>query len=77
MNKKKTSQLLSALLMFTFLLGIHKGKVALWEENDPEPVKVFPYRASMLPEEAQEQLRKGIRLESMEDLDRLIQAYLS
>lgn len=77
MKKKKISHLLSMLLAFTFLLGIHDGKVALWQEDDPKPVKVFPYRASMLPDDAQEQLKKGIRIESMEDLDRLIEAYLS
>ena len=77
MNKKKISSLLSMALAFVFLLGIHEGKVALWQEDDPEPVKIFPYRASMLPDEAQEQLRKGIRIESMEDLDRLIEIYLS
>lgn len=77
MKKKKISHLLSMLLAFTFLLGIHDGKVALWQEDDPKPVKVFPYRASMLPDDAQEQLKKGIRIESMEDLDRLIEAYFS
>lgn len=77
MNKKKISHFLSTMLLFIFLLGIHDGKVALWQEDDPEPVKIFPYRASLLPDEAQEQLRKGIRIESMEDLDRLIEAYLS
>ena len=77
MKKKYFSHIFSMLLVFTFLLGIHEGKIALWQEDDPKPVKVFPYRASMLPEEAREQLKKGIRIESMEDLDRLIEIYLS
>lgn len=77
MKKKTITHLLSMALAFTFLLGIHNGKVALWEEDDPKPVKVFPYRASMLPKEAQEQLRKGVRIESMAELNRLVEAYLS
>lgn len=68
---------LSVLLLAVYLLGIHDGKIALWSGDDPEPVRVFPYSASMLPQEARAYLEKGIPINSMAELDRLIEAYLS
>ena len=77
MRKRALSQFLCCALLAVYLLGIHKGKVALWQGDDPEPVQVFPYSASMLPKDAREQLKAGIPIDSMEDLNRLIEAYLS
>lgn len=77
MKKKILSHLLSIALVAVYLLGIHDGKIALWEGDDPEPVQVFPYRASMLPAEARKLLEKGIPIESMEELRQLAEQYLS
>lgn len=77
MKKRIASQLLCCVLLAIYLLGIHDGKVALWSGDDPEPARVFPYSASMLPEEARSMLEKGIPINSMEDLNRLMEAYLS
>lgn len=76
MNVKRII-LLYSIAVFSFLLGIHDGKVALWYRDDPEPVQVFPYSASSLPLADQEALRHGIHIESKEDLIRLIEDYLS
>lgn len=77
MKKRKLSQLLCCALLSLYLLGIHDGKIALWSGDDPEPVKVFPYSASMLPEDARKQLEAGIPINSMDELRRLAEAYLS
>jgi hypothetical protein len=77
MKKSVMSQLLCCALLAVYLLGIHDGKVALWYGDDPEPARVFPYSASMLPDEARTLLEKGIPINSMEDLNRLMEAYLS
>lgn len=77
MKKKQLLHLLCTALLSVYLLGIHDGKIALWSGDDPEPVRVFPYSVSLLPEDARKQLEIGIPIESMEDLDRLIEAYLS
>lgn len=77
MKKRVMSQLLCCTLLAVYLLGIHDGKVALWSGDDPEPAQVFPYRVSMLPKEARELLEQGIPINSMEDLNRLMEAYLS
>ena len=65
------------LALAVYLLGVHDGKIALWEGDDPEPIRVFPYRASMLPQDARERLEEGIPIDSMEDLRKLAEAYLS
>lgn len=77
MKKKTIARLLSAVWIATFLLGIHDGRIALWKGDDPEPMRIFPYSAATLPKEEQQRLRDGIRIESMAELQRLLEAYLS
>ena len=77
MKKRIISQFLCCALLAVYLLGIHDGKVALWSGDDPEPETVFPYHVSMLPKEARELLEQGIPINSMEELNRLIETYLS
>ena len=77
MKKRNLSQILCCALLAVYLLGIHEGKIALWRGDDPEPVKVFPYSASMLPEEAQQKLKAGVPINSISELKRLAEAYLS
>lgn len=64
-------------LFFGFLLGIHEGKIALWKNEDPQPVKVFPFYAKFLPSADRRALEEGIRFESVEDLQRLLTDYMS
>jgi hypothetical protein len=77
MKKSVTTQLLCCALMAVYLLGVHDGKVALWSGDDPEPTRVFPYSVSLLPEDARTLLEQGIPINSMDDLNRLMEAYLS
>ena len=60
-----------------FLIGIHQGNIALWKDDDPKPVKVFPYRAELLPEADQKQLAKGIRVENAQQLTRYLEDLMS
>ena len=64
-------------LIFTFLLGIHEGCVALWQLPEKEPIAVFPYQARMLPEEDRKALEGGIYIEDEQSLHRLLEDYLS
>lgn len=77
MKKRTIAHLLSAAWIASFLLGIHEGRIALWKGEDPEPVKVFPYSVATLPKEEQQRLRDGIRIGSVSELERLLEAYLS
>ena len=73
----KKWNLLPAFLLFGFLLGIHNGKIALWKDDDPEPIRVFPYQASLLPEKDQDALEQGIRIRDRSQLIRILEDYLS
>jgi hypothetical protein len=77
MKKRIASQLLCLMLAAGYLLGIHNGKIALWNGDDPNPIRVFPYSVSKLPEEARKMLEAGIPVESMEQLRQLAETYLS
>ena len=60
-----------------FLLGIQDGYIALWKDGCEKPVEVFPFQARLLPEADQKRLQEGIRIESAEELSRLMEDYLS
>ena len=73
---KKRSQLYLTLIL-SFILGIHGENIALWKPGQPEPVKVFPCQAAMLPEDARAALERGIEIDSLEQLEQLAENYLS
>jgi hypothetical protein len=73
----KNKKLLCNLLLFGFLLGIYEGKIALWRGEETKPLKVFPYQASMLPKADQKLLEKGIKIDSLSQLHKLLEDYLS
>ena len=66
-----------AAALFGFLLGIHNGCIALWEDGNPEPVKIFPYPAQYLPKADYQALEKGIRPGNDRELQQLLEDYLS
>ena len=68
---------LANIALFGFLLGIYEGKVALWKDNKKEPIKVFPYNASMLPEADQQRLKQWVHVDSLSELYALVEDYFS
>lgn len=77
MKHPRLRQQLCTLLLLGFLIGIHDGRIALWKDDSPEPWRIFPYPVSVLPEEDRNALKNGIRVDSMEDLNRLLENFLS
>lgn len=77
MRKTNLCHTLCAILLLGFLLGVRDGKIALWKDGASEPWRVFPYPVSVLPPETQQELKNGIRIDSMEDLDRVLENLLS
>ena len=75
--KKNKYRCLHLAVLLGFLLGIHEGYVALWKTGTDTPLRVFPYRAEMLPPADQKLLEKGIHLEDEGDLIKLLEDYLS
>ena len=58
-------------------LGLHNGYLAIFNEHDPDPVQVFPFRAESYPTVDQDALRHGIPITSQEALTRLLEDYCS
>lgn len=67
----------SILLMLMFLLGNHKGYLALWKEDRPEPFQIFPIAVDSLPQEDQAALETGITARSELELSSLLEDFLS
>jgi len=74
MKKKKYMALL---LLAGFILGSHKGYIALWRSGETMPAQVFPYPVSSLPLCDQEALNRGIRIEGGTELAQLLEDFLS
>ncbi|MGM9588960.1 MAG: hypothetical protein ACI3V0_02160 [Faecousia sp.] len=60
-----------------FLLGSHKGYLALWKEDSPEPCQIFPIKTSSLPESDRLNLEQGIPARSELELASLLEDFLS
>ena len=77
MKQKTASQILCCALLWSFLLGVHDGRLAMWKDDDPTPCKIFPCPVVVLPKNVQQQLKNGIALETIEDVNRLLENFLS
>lgn len=58
---KKRDWLL-ALSLAGYILGVSRGYVAVWKDEDPEPFLVTKMPVAMLPLKDVQALEKGIRL---------------
>lgn len=67
----------TAALALMFLLGNHKGYLALWKEDSPEPCQIFPVKVSSLPETDRQALSEGIIARSDLELSSLLEDFLS
>ena len=75
--KDCSQKTLCTLLLFMYLLGSHKGYLALWKEDRAEPFQIYPVRVSSLPETDQLSLEKGITARSDMELSSLLEDFLS
>ena len=74
---KKKLTMLYCITVLSFLLGVYKGKIALWKKGETEPVKVFPYSVALLPSKDRQLLEKGLEFDSLEELTKFAEDYLS
>ena len=68
---------LALMLALGFLLGIHEGRLTLWRDGEDRPEQVYDIQADSLPPADRLQLRRGIRVESREDVWLLLENYLN
>lgn len=64
-------------LFFTFLIGNYNGYIALWTGNSAKPDYVFPYSVASLPPADQTEVNNGIHITTRNELERLLEDYLS
>ena len=71
------TRICSILTAFMFLLGSHRGYLALWKEDRPEPFQIFSLQIASLPEQDQAALDSGITARSETELSSLLEDFLS
>ncbi len=72
---KGIHQICTMALLTGFLLGIHDGRVALWQDDDPQPIQVYDIPERTLPVADRLKLKEGIRVESREELWMLLENF--
>ncbi len=77
MKRPHPGRRLCAMILLGFLLGVQDGRIALWKDGEAHPWRVFPYPVSALPTETQQALKNGIRIDSSEELNQLLENLLS
>ena len=65
------------LLILGFLVGTYNGRIAVWEGNDPEPIRVYPCPVYLLPAKERSMLEKGIRISDMEDVRYFLENFMA
>lgn len=75
MMKKRSRS--GVILLLCCLLGSYNGYIALWNQGERQPVKVFPYQVASLPPADQAALKQGIIIKDKSMLQEILQDYLS
>ena len=65
------------LLLASFLLGLRDGRLTLWREGEAHPEQIYDIREDSLPPADRLALRRGIRVETREELWMILENYLS
>ena len=73
---KRIRKICTMALLPGFILGFCRGRLALWHDGDPHPVQIYDIREDSLPPADRLQLRRGIRVETREDVWKLLENYL-
>ena len=78
MIHKKAQKVLVRLALWSFILGIWRGYVAVCQAEDPQPLlyRTDTPASSLLPMD-RARLRQGLRFRDLEDLTRAMEDYCS
>ncbi len=60
-----------------YTLSEYKGKIAVFKNQESIPIDIYDVYVSTLPQHDRNLLEKGIRIETPEELQRLIEDYTS
>lgn len=76
MNRMK-KRFFRTVLLFFLILGTHRGYLALFDSGKTEPKQIFPCQVALLPPADQQALEEGITVRTDEQLQQLLEDYLS
>ena len=68
---------MTVMILAGLILGSYQGRLALWMDASPLPIRIYPRSVSMLPVADQQKLEYGIPIENGSKLHRLLEDYLS
>lgn len=74
---KKAAKLAGNLLLFGFILGISRGYVAVWQDEDPQPLYLTDTLASSLFPADQALLRQGLHFDDQKSLTAALEDFCS
>lgn len=74
---KKAWKLAANLLVFGFILGISRGYVAVWQDEDPQPLYFTDTPASSLLPADEALLRRGLRFSDQKALTAALEDFCS
>lgn len=69
-------RMINLMLCLGFLMGIYRGRIALWWGSESTPSYILPVPVFILSQEDRNALAAGIRFDSMEELKQLLDEYL-
>jgi len=66
---------IAAILILGFLIGIHKGQIGIWKNQDPQVWRIIPCPVWVLSQSQQDMLSKGMSINSIEDLENILTTF--
>ncbi len=77
MRRKLRTQVMIGIFIMGFLVGSYRGRLAIWKGDDPQPYRVYPCPVYLLPKQERNALQRGIRINTMDDLEQFLENFLS
>ena len=66
-----------AAVLLAFYLGTYNGNLALWQDSQSEPIRIYPYSASVYTKIDQNLLKNRILIRDIGSLEKYLDDYLS
>ena len=73
----KIKKYIHCVILILFFAGIHEGKIAIWNDEKPQPIMILPYSVELLPEKDRITLENGITINSRKELTGFLEDFCS
>ena len=75
-NAMRIKRIITTVLA-AFYLGSYSGGLALWQDGQSDPVRIYPYSASVYTKIDQNMLENRIKIQDITQLEKYLDDYLS